>query len=144
MPKRRRLSPLRSAPRDATREAPAKNRSAHHLFRHRQRYPFAFDERNRRGSDRPGLAHPTRHRLAELELQRLRAGQSRSGSVVCGMEAVAAARRRYPAPRCRTPQPHLRSEEHTSELQSRLHLVCRLLLEKKKKKQKKDNRIEHM
>src|SRR5687768_18226639 len=30
-----------------------------------------------------------------------------------------------PTPRCR------RSEEHTSELQSRLHLVCRLLLEKK-------------
>src|SRR2546422_6694198 len=29
---------------------------------------------------------------------------------------------------------HDRSEEHTSELQSRLHLVCRLLLEKKKKK----------
>src|SRR5207253_9055866 len=29
-----------------------------------------------------------------------------------------------------------RSEEHTSELQSRGHLVCRLLLEKKKKKQK--------
>src|SRR3989449_5642727 len=29
-----------------------------------------------------------------------------------------------------------RSEEHTSELQSRLHLVCRLLLEKKKKKQR--------
>src|SRR2546429_6348214 len=27
-----------------------------------------------------------------------------------------------------------RSEEHTSELQSRLHLVCRLLLEKKKRK----------
>src|SRR2546422_2497049 len=30
-----------------------------------------------------------------------------------------------------------RSEEHTSELQSRLHLVCRLLLEKKKKTKKK-------
>src|SRR2546422_4531280 len=29
-----------------------------------------------------------------------------------------------------------RSEEHTSELQSRLHLVCRLLLEKKKKRNK--------
>src|SRR5205809_7594827 len=29
-----------------------------------------------------------------------------------------------------------RSEEHTSELQSRLHLVCRLLLEKKKKIQR--------
>src|SRR5205809_2903525 len=31
-------------------------------------------------------------------------------------------------------QDELRSEEHTSELQSRLHLVCRLLLEKKKEK----------
>src|SRR2546422_3486403 len=30
-----------------------------------------------------------------------------------------------------------RSEEHTSELQSRLHLVCRLLLEKKKKEKKR-------
>src|SRR2546422_3959417 len=36
--------------------------------------------------------------------------------------------------RCRSDQ--TRSEEHTSELQSRLHLVCRLLLEKKKKKNK--------
>src|SRR2546429_8300294 len=44
---------------------------------------------------------------------------------------------------CHRPQLHgshwssfavkMRSEEHTSELQSRLHLVCRLLLEKKKK-----------
>ena len=32
-----------------------------------------------------------------------------------------------------------RSEEHTSELQSRTNLVCRLLLEKKKKKKKKKN-----
>src|SRR2546429_4581401 len=32
------------------------------------------------------------------------------------------------------PDHWVRSEEHTSELQSRLHLVCRLLLEKKKKK----------
>src|SRR5438876_4803838 len=30
--------------------------------------------------------------------------------------------------------PHQRSEEHTSELQSPVHLVCRLLLEKKKEK----------
>src|SRR5687768_18458827 len=42
-------------------------------------------------------------------------------------------------PRCRGSIPNgtldtsRRSEEHTSELQSRLHLVCRLLLEKKKK-----------
>src|SRR5262245_63827481 len=33
-----------------------------------------------------------------------------------------------------------RSEEHTSELQSLRHLVCRLLLEKKKKKKKKLNK----
>src|SRR5205814_9450442 len=32
----------------------------------------------------------------------------------------------------------LRSEEHTSELQSLRHLVCRLLLEKKKKKKKRE------
>src|SRR5437868_10300006 len=32
-----------------------------------------------------------------------------------------------------------RSEEHTSELQSRFDLVCRLLLEKKKKKKKKQS-----
>src|SRR5215510_16601859 len=48
------------------------------------------------------------------------------------------------------PLPSQRSEEHTSELQSRGHLVCRLLLEKKKKnknhaekekKKKKDKNI---
>src|SRR6266487_5283152 len=38
---------------------------------------------------------------------------------------------RTPAARHRNPR---RSEEHTSELQSPVHLVCRLLLEKKKKK----------
>src|SRR2546422_4806430 len=51
-----------------------------------------------------------------------------------------AGRRRHPGGRCadaalvaaRRPELHRpRSEEHTSELQSRLHLVCRLLLEKK-------------
>src|SRR3712207_7873776 len=35
--------------------------------------------------------------------------------------------------RCTTRRPLSRSEEHTSELQSRQYLVCRLLLEKKKK-----------
>src|SRR2546422_7117418 len=38
---------------------------------------------------------------------------------------------------------HDRSEEHTSELQSRLHLVCRLLLEKKKKTIDPTVRSEH-
>src|SRR2546422_1816003 len=37
--------------------------------------------------------------------------------------------------RIKPPPISVRSEEHTSELQSRLHLVCRLLLEKKKKKE---------
>src|SRR2546422_7246467 len=37
-----------------------------------------------------------------------------------------------------------RSEEHTSELQSRLHLVCRLLLEKKKKNNNRTRRRKHL
>src|SRR5262245_66214718 len=41
--------------------------------------------------------------------------------------------------RDRTLDRDFRSEEHTSELQSLRHLVCRLLLEKKKKKTKKYN-----
>src|SRR5438309_6956699 len=36
-------------------------------------------------------------------------------------------------------RPAMRSEEHTSELQSQFHLVCRLLLEKKKKIKKDNN-----
>src|SRR3989442_9961291 len=37
----------------------------------------------------------------------------------------------------------VRSEEHTSELQSRPHLVCRLLLEKKKKLNRRDPHAAH-
>src|SRR5437762_239342 len=37
-----------------------------------------------------------------------------------------------------------RSEEHTSELQSPMYLVCRLLLEKKKKKKKKNRHIKEI
>src|SRR5437763_7476167 len=37
------------------------------------------------------------------------------------------------------PGGHCRSEEHTSELQSPMYLVCRLLLEKKKKKNETNN-----
>src|SRR5438552_6237988 len=40
-------------------------------------------------------------------------------------------------------KPILRSEEHTSELQSPDHLVCRLLLEKKKKKQTNQQTSQH-
>src|SRR5690348_18041935 len=64
--------------------------------------------------------------------------------------------RESPAARCRChavvapgwtrPTSRPRSEEHTSELQSPVHLVCRLLLEKKKKKQqhKKKLQTKHM
>src|SRR4051794_41559137 len=48
--------------------------------------------------------------------------------------------RRALASRCAHLEPGVgrhRSEEHTSELQSPVHLVCRLLLEKKKKKTRK-------
>src|SRR5437899_4615943 len=38
----------------------------------------------------------------------------------------------------------IRSEEHTSELQSLRHLVCRLLLEKKKETQKKQDKTQHI
>src|SRR5437762_8865815 len=55
-------------------------------------------------------------------------------------------RHRQPGCRCnherRAAEPALpRSEEHTSELQSPMYLVCRLLLEKKKKKKKIINTI---
>src|SRR2546422_3715115 len=49
----------------------------------------------------------------------------------CGARTRSPSRRGPPAAAWR------RSEEHTSELQSRLHLVCRLLLEKKKTKKQK-------
>src|SRR5215813_14598127 len=55
-------------------------------------------------------------RLLRLQIRHLHAGDA----TLCEVEPL---------------QP-VRSEEHTSELQSRPHLVCRLLLEKKKKNQK--------
>src|SRR2546422_8509710 len=51
-----------------------------------------------------------------------------------GLEQQRRSRNRRADPAEAPPQITPRSEEHTSELQSRLHLVCRLLLEKKKKK----------
>src|SRR5438876_7599322 len=57
------------------------------------------------------------HKLIELRTAQLQQ--------CCGLHPIAAAVRQGG-----------RSEEHTSELQSPVHLVCRLLLEKKKKKKK--------
>src|SRR6266702_8181562 len=57
----------------------------------------------------------------------------RSGAMPEGSPGAAALHPcRHPSHRRRKPVPRRRSEEHTSELQSRGHLVCRLLLEKKK------------
>src|SRR3712207_6950725 len=66
----------------------------------------------------------TRH----LRAGRRNARPRRPAAVGC----LAAAARRSGAPAPATGRPP-RSEEHTSELQSRQYLVCRLLLEKKKK-----------
>src|SRR5689334_24447956 len=63
-------------------------------------------------------------------------GRSRATSAACTRLAMIG----QPGTRCRRRKPkneQERSEEHTSELQSQFHLVCRLLLEKKKKKRKK-------
>src|SRR5258708_9531421 len=53
-------------------------------------------------------------------------------ATACGDSRVFGSRRRVPHSRARS-RTARRSEEHTSELQSPDHLVCRLLLEKKKK-----------
>src|SRR5687768_18330890 len=60
-----------------------------------------------------------------------RSGGRRPGSDPALVDLAARVRRRRAGGRASHP-PQDRSEEHTSELQSRLHLVCRLLLEKKK------------
>src|SRR2546422_6218385 len=62
-------------------------------------------------------------------------GDARSSDVRC-VRAVSRRRRRLRTAQGNSRHGTLRSEEHTSELQSRLHLVCRLLLEKKKKDHK--------
>src|SRR5689334_24354096 len=61
-----------------------------------------------------------------------RAPRSADGAVGRGAKSPRAPCRELPRARRASAA---RSEEHTSELQSQFHLVCRLLLEKKKKKQ---------
>src|SRR5206468_6490237 len=73
--------------------------------------------------------HTIRRRLGAPDRDQCNANVSGSGSgpLVQGLIATRSARR----------IPCSRSEEHTSELQSRSDLVCRLLLEKKKKQKNK-------
>src|SRR3712207_8020587 len=85
-------------------------------------YTTLFRSRDRQRHQGPAL-HVQRHRRPELV---------RPGGRHGAQPAVGALPRRQPEqPRRR------RSEEHTSELQSRQYLVCRLLLEKKKKSTEK-------
>src|SRR5689334_25182635 len=67
--------------------------------------------------------YTTLFRSGELERVRERAGAVGQDALACRRGHDRHARR---------------SEEHTSELQSQFHLVCRLLLEKKKKKKKQN------
>src|SRR5439155_2027962 len=82
--------------------------------------------------DAPDLAEPML-RLGQLELK-----EKRPGEAVRALEKALALRERDHDPTEMLADIELalaqalRSEEHTSELQSRGHLVCRLLLEKKK------------
>src|SRR5262245_65067289 len=68
-------------------------------------------------------------------LRRHHAPRTRSGSSTRSSSSTSSARPRSPSSSIRrtcSPCSRARSEEHTSELQSLRHLVCRLLLEKKK------------
>src|SRR2546422_4701931 len=58
--------------------------------------------------------------------------QERNEHTLCRLERIEQRNGEECAHHAKPDQQCLRSEEHTSELQSRLHLVCRLLLEKKK------------
>src|SRR6266487_1306885 len=94
------------------------------------------------GNPRPRLERNASSCVSEMRMERPNAGMSPSGPlrrVVHGRPAhiqpdsyVAWGKPPYPSrPRHRRATLR-RSEEHTSELQSPVHLVCRLLLEKKK------------
>src|SRR5690554_7559132 len=87
----------------------------------------------------PGPGRPAAVRGAGLGPRRPhRAALAADRQAGAGVLAAGAARARTPVRVARAGRParatRTRSEEHTSELQSRPHLVCRLLLEKKKNK----------
>src|SRR5687768_18206547 len=74
--------------------------------------------------------------LFRSKILRLRKINSQANYCAPPAAASWASRRRTCSATCARSK-RFRSEEHTSELQSRLHLVCRLLLEKKKKQNTK-------
>src|SRR2546422_2170009 len=82
---------------------------------------------------------PSRRHWYSPPQGRSAAPTGRSGKACACRRLASSAMTSIPMPDTRDAVPEVaihevpRSEEHTSELQSRLHLVCRLLLEKKKK-----------
>src|SRR2546429_1578947 len=76
-------------------------------------FPYTTLFRSLQGADKAAFLGPIEKAIKEAKTETAR--KHREGN-------LAAATNLY----------NVRSEEHTSELQSRLHLVCRLLLEKKK------------
>src|SRR5439155_19099635 len=93
-------------------------------------------------SDSPGNSAPrgrcsARRRARPSAAQR--SGQSRAAQTMLGRVGA-----QHAAPLPLYPSSFERSEEHTSELQSRGHLVCRLLLEKKKKERQNKAGIRYM
>src|SRR3712207_7371262 len=82
--------------------------------------------------------YTTLFRSRTIEVWMLRASdEATSGSVIANPERISPSRRGCSHLSCCSGVPNsirvsMRSEEHTSELQSRQYLVCRLLLEKKK------------
>src|SRR3712207_395123 len=81
---------------------------------------------------RPALVELLRKMSANRELITTRKPPSSSAQLACSREEPVP----KSGPATRTEAAWYRSEEHTSELQSRQYLVCRLLLEKKKHKRK--------
>src|SRR5437899_2302637 len=71
-----------------------------------------------------------------------RSSARESARIVCSVETARACVESR-GPQANACWSFLRSEEHTSELQSLRHLVCRLLLEKKKKQKRKQNTKEN-
>src|SRR5438045_7077876 len=119
---------------------PSESSSGHiDMFRVRQQPPELPDR-----SLAPAAYVVPRHRRYHSVQLALVTGLFACGGLICSMLLVDSnedflrlhywPRKSYSSPAPGTPQ-NPRSEEHTSELQSLRHLVCRLLLEKKKYKE---------
>src|SRR3712207_8730507 len=103
-------------------------------MRSSQNFPTKLSEKPRRRLERSALRTPEKALLGPLRTPY--SGRIRAPSVartLFGQFHKRSSQKFVPPPFVLRKEPRPRSEEHTSELQSRQYLVCRLLLEKKKK-----------